>query len=98
MRAIKERKGEVSIPNNTGILGYDNLSSQGAAPIDTPFVFEGKTYRPPANSHWKAHYPDGMEKLRIANRLAVVGNTLRYVRYIVDNPVDPLRNSITADR
>lgn len=88
-----ERDGEVQLPEDARLFGYDNTASQGPPKEDTPFDFEGDTYRPPPNSHWKAQYPDGMNRLRDANRLAVVGNALRYVRFLDNNPFDPLRNA-----
>jgi len=51
--------------------------------------FEGNRYRPPANRHW-ATSEEGMERLRSANRLAVKGNTLRFVRYFDDFALQPL--------
>jgi len=91
--SAEERDGVMPIPEQARLLGYDNTASQGSANQQTPFEFEGKLFHPPRNSHWKAQYPDGMERLRIANRLAVVGRTLRYVRFLDNNPFDPLRNS-----
>lgn len=89
----EERNRTTPLPPEAKFFGYDNLASSGAAPAKTPFEFDGNVYHPAADSHWKANYPAGMTKLKEANRLAVVGNTLRYVRFVEDNPVIPLRNS-----
>jgi adenine-specific DNA-methyltransferase len=51
--------------------------------------FEGRIFRPPPNRHW-ATTNAGVERLRHANRLATKGNTLRYVRYFDDFPLQPL--------
>ena len=51
--------------------------------------FEGVTYVPPRNRHWATH-KEGMERLRQARRLAVKGNTLRFVRYFDDFALQPL--------
>jgi adenine-specific DNA-methyltransferase len=67
----------------------DNLTSQ-RPPGDFPVDFGGKTYRP-ARGYWKTH-PDGMAKIRVAGRMELIGNTLRYVRFIDDFPVYPLAN------
>ncbi len=88
-----EREGLRTFPKGAKVFGYDNTASQGAASEETPFQVEGQTYYPPSNSHWKAKYPDGMDRLKWADRLAVVGNTLRYIRFLSDHPVEPLRNS-----
>ena len=89
----EERRGSEPLPNGARIFGYDNLQSSGSASTDTPFEFEGEIFRPNRSSHWKATWPEGMVRLKVARRIGRVGNTLRYVRYIVDNPVSPLNNS-----
>src|ERR1035437_6076583 len=52
-------------------------------------TFEGQTFRPPANRHW-ATTAEGIERLRRAMRLAVKGNTLRFVRFFDDFAKQPL--------
>ena len=54
-----------------------------------PIEFEGRSYVPPANGHWKTH-EKGIERLRQAKRLARKGNTLRFVRFFDDFPLQPL--------
>jgi adenine-specific DNA-methyltransferase len=66
------------------ILQLGDATSQGfSAHKSVPFDFQGKAYSPGANRHWLLRV-EGMEGLARANRLAVVGNTLRYVRYLTD--------------
>ncbi len=89
----EEREGLVAIPSGSCIYRLDNLQSQGAASDDTPFDFEGKTFRPKPSSHWKANYPEGMERLRKTKRIEFSGNNLNYVRFIDDYPVMPFNNS-----
>lgn len=50
---------------------------------------EGRTFRPPPNRHW-ATTQEGIERLRTARRLAIKGNTLRFIRYFDDFPLQPL--------
>ena len=69
------------------IFQYVSLESQGKANQDTPFDFNGKTYRPNKNSHWKLSYPDGMARLLLSGRIELQGNKLRYKLYIDDYPV-----------
>ena len=88
-----ERRGHKPLPNESRIFTYDNLQSSGSASGDTPFEFDGEIFRPNRNNHWKATWPDGMTRIKAARRVDRVGNTLRYVRYITDNPVNPLTNS-----
>ncbi|MDA8314485.1 MAG: DNA methyltransferase, partial [Actinomycetota bacterium] len=65
-----EKRGEEVIPSDGRLYKPDNIVSQGAATEPQPFTFQGKAYHPPANSHWKAGYPEGMQRLlRSAHRL-----------------------------
>ena len=89
---LNEKKGEVSLPPGSRIYRLDNIQSQGAANEDTPFEFNGRTYRPKAGSHWKANYPDGMDRLKMANRIQSSEDTLNYVRFFDDFPVAPINN------
>ncbi len=41
------------LPDGWRVFCLDNLMSQGEAKEPQPFEFEGKTYYPAANSHWK---------------------------------------------
>ena len=47
------------------------------------FEFEGRTFHPGQNRHWLLR-PEGMQGLADAGRLQVIGNTLRYVRFLED--------------
>ncbi|MFC1969082.1 site-specific DNA-methyltransferase [Chloroflexota bacterium] len=89
----EEKRGKQTIPQGASIYRLDNLCGQGAPSIDTPFEFEGKVYRPASNSHWKASYPDGMQLLNTAKRIGLAGSTLSYIRFIKDNPVNPISNA-----
>jgi adenine-specific DNA-methyltransferase len=51
--------------------------------------FEGRKFQPPHNAHWKVNR-QGVEKLRSLDRLATKGNTLRFVRFFDDFPLDKL--------
>ena len=57
--------------------------------LGLPIEFEGRTFHPPANGHWKTN-PEGIEKLRESRRLAIKGNTLRFIRYFDDFALQPL--------
>ncbi len=89
----EERSGHKTLPKNSRIFCYSDLQSTNAAKDDTPFEFEGKIYRPNPNNHWKAKYPEGMENLKNNKRIGIVGNKLRYIRFITDKPVNPISNS-----
>ena len=78
-----------SLPSGARFFRHDNMTSQ-RPPGDFPVALEGKTYRP-VRGYWKTGEA-GMLKLAHARRLAALGSTLTYIRYIDDFPVFPLTN------
>jgi adenine-specific DNA-methyltransferase len=97
-RGMTAREAEGADPLPSGALLYQpgDLQSQGAASEPQPFDYDGKTYRPAGNSHWKANYPDGMRRLAHAGRLHVAKNSLRYRRFLDDFPYQ-VRTNLWAD-
>jgi adenine-specific DNA-methyltransferase len=93
-RGVKatEARGEEEIPRGARLYNPGDLQSQGAASESQPFRFEGKTYLPGANSHWKANYPDGMNRLAAAGRIHVAANSIRYRRFADDFPFQQTGN------
>ena len=86
----EELEGSQPIPHGWQVLAHDTLYSQGAPsdPDETTFVWNGQTFRCPPNTHWKPGVKTGgMGKLAGASRLVLIGNTLRYKRYVNDFPV-----------
>jgi adenine-specific DNA-methyltransferase len=70
----------------------DGLSSQGVtATSSDPYDFEDQLYNLPANSHWKTN-PDGMKRLGWARRIEASTNSIRFVRFLDDFPVQPITN------
>ncbi|MBB6001427.1 site-specific DNA-methyltransferase [Arcicella rosea] len=82
----EERDGTKNIPIGARLYKPDNIVSQGSANTSQPFEFKGKTYNPPSKSHWKANYPDGMERLAKSGRLHIAKNSIQYIRYADDFP------------
>jgi len=72
------------LPLGVRIYQPDNLQSQGPATELQPFEYGGKKYLPGAASHWKANYPQGMERVALAGRVHVAKNSIRYVRFFDD--------------
>ncbi|MBN1458254.1 MAG: site-specific DNA-methyltransferase [Armatimonadetes bacterium] len=101
-----ERRGDVELPEGTLLYKPDNILSQGAASEPQPFVFEGKEYAPGPNSHWKANYPEGMERLALAGRIHRAKNSIQYRRFASDFPyvergniwTDTITGSFTDDK
>jgi len=82
----EEAEGEVPLPGSARVYKADNIQSQGAASEPQPFEFEGKVYRSGSNSHWKASYPTGMNRLALAGRIHVAKNSIQYRRFADDFP------------
>ncbi len=91
----RENLGEIdpeSLPPSDRVFRQDNLTSQRPAQGTdvTEFAFEGRRFGPGKGTFKSDH--DGLSRLRAAQRLIAIGNTLSYVRYHDDFPVFPLTN------
>lgn len=101
-----EKRGEAKLPEGALLYKPDNIVSQGAASEPQPFKHLGKTYNPPPNSHWKAHYPAGMEALALAGRVHVAKDSIQYRRFALDFPfaergniwTDTITGNFTEDK
>ena len=87
-----EKEGQTPLPEGARVYRIDNLTSQGAASQQQPFEFQGKIFFPSRNTHWKASYPAGMERLAAENRLHATEKSLYYVRYADDFGFQSLTN------
>lgn len=90
--AASEKRGDAPLSGSARLYKPDNIASQGAAKEPQPFNFQGKTYLPGSNAHWKATYPEGMEKLALAGRIHVAKNTIQYRRFADDFPYQEIGN------
>ncbi len=101
-----ERRGEAPLPEGARLYKPGDLQGQGAAGKPQPFAFAGKTYKPGPNSHWKARYPEGLERLAAAGRIHVAANSIQYRRFASDFPykergniwTDTLTGSFTDEK
>jgi len=85
----EERKDLGALPNAARVFRLDNLTAQSG--VDTtryPVQFEGREFRPPKGV-WKTGR-EGMTRLLAASRVALTGDTLKYVRFFDDFCVSPL--------
>ena len=80
----EQQRGDEPLPDGARLFRYSDTSGQGSPPEPTPFNFRGLMYEPPRNSHWKASYPIGMNRLARADRLSAGGRTVSYKRYFDD--------------
>lgn len=81
-----------SKPAGSKIFRGTATTSQGSTSVPQPFKFAGKVYYPPKNNHWKANYPEGMQRLSDINRLYKTDNSICYVRYYTDFPYKEINN------
>ena len=94
-RPLPELPGQFSQFSQTRLATSDQLTSQGASGSSTQtFRYHSRSFTPPAGLHWKATVP-GMERLDKSGRVFLVGNTLRYLRFLDDFPVSPFSNNWT---
>ena len=80
-------QGEAARP-----YSQDGLASQGATTTGSgPFEFQARKFSLPHNSHWKTN-TEGMGRLAYAERIEASENSVRYVRFLDDFPVQPITN------
>ncbi len=74
----------------------DPLTSAGETEGSTfHFTFEGKSFFPGVGAHWKTNH-EGMEQLRLADRIVAQKGQIRFKRYYGDFPVKPINNMWTG--
>ncbi|MFS8904726.1 DUF559 domain-containing protein [Synechococcus sp. H60.4] len=86
-----ELESPTLLPEGVRVFQAGDMTSQEAGATTFSYPFEGRTFHCGQNSHWKTGH-DGLERLRQAERLFAVGNTLRYVRFLDEIPALPLTN------
>ena len=79
------------IPKGWKRFQSTSLISQGAVSTPQKFEFGGKTWVPPANSHWKTTI-QGLERVRKVNRIFATENSLRFKSYLTDFPISIIHN------
>ena len=88
----EELEDQTLLPAGSRVLAHQGITSQGVGTnMPEPIMFHGKLYPCPVSSHWKTT-PDGIANLTAANRIFVLGNSLRYKRYLDDFPALPINN------
>jgi len=83
-----ERKDPTTLPDEGRRYTLGDLTSGEFRPTTTvDYEFKGVIYHPGANRHWTVP-PESLDVLAAMNRLDVAGNTLRYVRFNDDFPLN----------
>lgn len=87
-----EKEKKIKIPNGAKIYRLNPLVSPGKTKsgcFEVPY--KGKEYRPVGNRHWKTTKA-GMGNLIKKNRIDAKGNTLQFVTYYDDLPMQVITN------
>jgi adenine-specific DNA-methyltransferase len=93
--ANEELEDPSLLPFGSRVFQATALQSTGfSETLSKPIVFQGQSYTPNANAHWKTTIP-GLGRLALAQRIQRSGNTVRYVRFIDDFGVSSLGNMWT---
>jgi len=80
------------LPERAKPFALGDLSSSGATvSCIYTYEFEGRKYDPTAGKSWKTTR-DGMDQLRLANRIQFRDRSMSYMRYFDDYPVFELDN------
>lgn len=76
----EEQSGKITIPDGSRIFRYGPLQSSGSSTTPQPFEFDGKTYYPAKNNHWKTTIK-GLTNLKNKNLILKNGNNLSWKLY-----------------
>ncbi len=86
----EERAGTVT--NGGRPFRYSDLVSSGLTPTCVyPVNIDGRVFDPGRSRSWKTNQ-QGMENLKMANRVSAPGNTLQFVTFHGDFPVSEITN------
>jgi adenine-specific DNA-methyltransferase len=81
-----------SLPSGTRPFRVSDISSNKYYSLGrVAFEFEGKQYYPPSGRYW-THSPEGRERLKQAERIGAIGDSVRFVGYLDDFPYVELNN------
>jgi len=87
----EELRSPEALPRNARVFMAGGITSlTPSESVVYSLEFEGRTFHP-GKRGWSTT-PKGMERLRQAERLFVIGNSLRYVRFLDEVPTRPLTN------
>lgn len=87
----EERRREVALPPEAKIFRYGPITSAGSASSDQALEYDGETFRPPGNAHWKASL-HGMRRLIESDRVLRSGRRLAFKLYWHDFAAERLTN------
>jgi adenine-specific DNA-methyltransferase len=75
-----ERTRQQTLPGESRVFRFGPLQSEGASKSEQKIEFEGESFLPSPNSHWKTN-PEGMHRVGRAGKLLRVGKTIYHRLY-----------------
>jgi adenine-specific DNA-methyltransferase len=88
----EEQADPTTLPRGARPYHLGDITSQSFQKNTTvPYQFADTTFHPGSNRHWTTTV-EGLDRLAAQGRLAVSGNTLRYIRYFDDFAYFPMSN------
>jgi len=88
----EEMAGLAPLPEGARAWRYGPLTSSGFSETGSkPFEFEGRSFEPGRNNHWKVGY-DGLKNLEKKKLLIGRKNSLAYYLFLDWNPLLPINN------
>ncbi len=92
----EEKRNRSLMPKGSMLYQPTSMTSSGYSEGGSlDYIFNGKVYKCPPNSHWKTTI-DGMNRLTAARRMTSTTNSLRYIRYLDDFSFSLLNNTWTG--
>ncbi len=89
---VEEMSGQVEIPVGARPWRFGPLTSSGSSSEGSkPYIFQGKSYSPAANNHWKVR-AEGLARLEMAGLLLARENSIAYRLFADSYPVVPINN------
>ncbi len=86
-----ERNEPESIPADGEVYALSKTNSAGASKSDQTLSFQGKTFQPGSNAHWKSSL-SGMMRVDRAGRLEARGGPPWFKKYHSDSPFKRMTN------
>ena len=90
-RLRRDEKEDLTAYNPDNIFRHKPPESAGASGREESIHFRGRVLKPKSGKHFSTH-PEGMERLKRADRLLLMGNSLRYLEYLSGFSITPQTN------
>ncbi len=78
-------------PKNSKLATSQSLTSQGETKSESNITIHNQDYKPPVSQHWKTTI-EGIKRAHFASRILIAENSIRYLRFSDDFPVNPYTN------